>query len=87
MNWVIVAVMSMIHMNDMRDVYVFTQPTFDTSKQCIEYVQQNGQGIAYKLTQVYPNDRIAQVLCIPKKGVADILEKSSPVNPQKGLDI
>lgn len=87
MSWLIVAVMSTIHMGDMRDIYVFTTPTFDSSRSCIEYVQQNGQGIAYKLSQVYPNDRVAQVLCIPKKGVDDILENTSPLEPKKGLDI
>ena len=79
--------MSTIHMGDMRDLYVFTTPTFDSSRACIQYVQQNGQGIAYKLSQVYPEDRIAKILCVPKKSVDDILENTSHLEPKKGLDI
>ncbi|MBR19856.1 MAG: hypothetical protein CMA64_06885 [Euryarchaeota archaeon] len=86
-NWFLVAVMSMSYTQQTTNLYIFTDPSFTSSEQCIEFVKQpeNGQMIAWKLKNEFPLQTMQNVYCVPENEMEKILEKSKPA--QKELNI
>tara|TARA_B100000676_G_C17875343_1_gene730868 strand:- start:450 stop:716 length:267 start_codon:yes stop_codon:yes gene_type:complete len=60
----IVAVMVGIGQGGERNLFVFTQPIFETTEQCISYVKNNPQEIQLRVAQSYGFRPIEQVLCV-----------------------
>ena len=76
MNWFLVAIMATIQVPLSQDIYVFTDPTFESSKQCLAYVRDNPKILTLKLMSEFPGDKLDQLLCVPEENVKKILETS-----------
>ena len=79
MKFLIVAIMALTYTNGDRNIFVFTHTDFDTSQKCVQYVQQNSQGLMYKLRAEFPNDKFDRIMCVPEENVEKILEQSKPI--------
>jgi hypothetical protein len=76
MEWLLVAIMSMVHVPTGQDIYVFTKPVFESSQECVEYVQENPRALMFKLQMEFPKDKVDKLLCVEKQKVEEILQKS-----------
>ncbi len=74
MNWLLVAIMATVHVPQGQDIFVFTQPTFGSSKECIQYVQENPQALNLKLRSEFPSDKLERLLCVTEKNVEKFLK-------------
>ena len=74
MNWLLVAIMATVHVPQGQDIFVFTQPTFGSSKECIQYVQENPQALNLKLRSEFPTDKLERLLCVTEKNVEKFLK-------------
>lgn len=78
MKVLIVALMAITMTDGSRDIFVFTKPQFQSTTQCVEYVQQNSRALMYRLYKEYPGDKLDRIMCIPEENVEKILEMSVP---------
>ena len=82
--WFLVAIMATIHVPTGQDIYVFTKPTFGSSQECIQYVQENPQALQFKLQMEFPGDKLHQMVCVPEENIQKILQNS--VDIEKNLE-
>ncbi len=82
MNWFLVAIMATIHVPKGQDIYVFTKPVFESSKACIEYVQENPKALQLKLQMEFPGDKLQQMVCVPQENVEKILQNTVDLEPK-----
>ena len=83
MNWLIVVVFATIT----GDVYIFTDPKFDTRQQCLDSVRstEDQQGYIKQLMREYGEALpIAGINCLQEDVINEILEKH-PDAPVKGI--
>ena len=62
--WFLVAIMTLIHNGDEKDVYVWSNPYFESSEQCLTYVKENPQDIYLHLKEQFPADKLERLLCV-----------------------
>ncbi|MAS63612.1 MAG: hypothetical protein CL815_00095 [Coraliomargarita sp.] len=79
MNWFIVAIMAMVHTNGDKDLFVFTDPYFETSQECISYVQENQNAVMLRLAREFPNNNLDKIMCVPEENVEKIMESTRPI--------
>ena len=60
----IVAVMVGIGQGGERNLFVFTEPTFETTEECISYVQQNTNEVMLRVAQSYGFRPVETILCV-----------------------
>jgi hypothetical protein len=78
MKWFLVALMTMLHgPGEERDIFIFTTPSFDTSEECIRYVQTETFLIFSKLKQEFPNDPLANLVCVKEDKLKEFFKKSN----------
>tara|TARA_B100000886_G_scaffold30910_2_gene19376 strand:+ start:1853 stop:2116 length:264 start_codon:yes stop_codon:yes gene_type:complete len=63
---IIVAVMVGIGQGGERNLFVFTEPSFNTVEECVSYVQNNVQEITGRIAQSYGFRPVEQILCAEK---------------------
>ena len=83
MNWLIVVIFATVT----GDVYIFTDPKFDTRQQCLDSVRstEDSQGYIRQLMREYGEVMpIAGINCLQEYTIKEILEKH-PDAPVKGL--
>ena len=78
MKLLIVALMALTITDGSRDIFVFTQPQFQNTTECVEYVQQNTRALMFRLYKEYPGDKLDRIMCIPEENVEKIIEMSVP---------
>jgi|TARA_E500000178_G_C17027825_1_gene758947 hypothetical protein len=72
-----VAVMVGIGQYGQRDLFVFTNPSFDTTEECVSYVQQNTNALVLEVAQSYGYRPVESILCINSDKIpADLLSDS-----------
>jgi hypothetical protein len=73
----IVAVMVGIGQGGERNLFVFTEPTFETTEECISYVQQNTNKIMLRVAQSYGFRPVETILCVDSTKIpADLIPLS-----------
>ena len=83
MNWLIVVVFAVVT----GDVYIFTNPTFETRQQCLDSVRstEDSQGYIRQLMREYGEVMpIAGVNCLQEDTIKEILEKHPDAPVKKG---
>ena len=60
----IVAVMVGIGQGGERNLFVFTEPTFETPEECISNVQQNTNEVMLRVAQSYGFRPVETILCV-----------------------
>jgi hypothetical protein len=83
MNWLIVVIFATVT----GDVYIFTDPTFETRQQCLDSVRstEDQQGYIRQLLREYGEVMpIAGINCLQEDKIKEILEKH-PDAPVKGI--
>ena len=78
MKVLIVALMALTITDGSRDIFVFTQPQFQNTTECVEYVQQNSRPLMFRIYKEFPGDSLDRIMCIPEENVKKILEFSVP---------
>jgi hypothetical protein len=78
MKVLIVALMALTITDGSRDIFVFTQPQFQNTTECVEYVQQNSRALMFRIYKEFPGDSLDRIMCIPEENVKKILEFSIP---------
>lgn len=81
MEWFLMAIMSLTYDGGLyKDVYIWQNPNFESSEQCLEYVQNNKEMIHVHAMSVFPGDKIDRLLCVHKDKLAEFLEKAPAPN-------
>lgn len=74
MKWFLVALMTQVYSDNSIDTYIFYNPVFDSSQQCINYVQKNNEPIYFTLMREFPNDELHKLLCVEEEKLRKFLE-------------
>lgn len=77
MKWFLVAIMTLVYNGDEKDVYIWSDPHFESSAQCLEFVQQNRQDVDRHLRLQFPGDTLSRLLCVEEEKLRQFLTDSS----------
>jgi len=81
--WFLVAIMTLIHNGDEKDIYVWENPRFTTSEQCLEFVRGNSKNIYEHLKVEMPGDKMDRLLCVEQERLRQfIMEGDAKVVPE-----
>ena len=76
MKWFLLAIMTLVHENNSLDTYVWYNPTFDSSEQCIDWVKNNNDKIYITLMTEFPNDKLQKILCVEEEKLKEFFERN-----------
>ena len=74
--WFLVAIMTVIHAGDSKDVYIWSDPTFTSEVQCVDFVQNNNYHIYDHLKSEFPGDSLDRLLCVEESRLKQFLENA-----------
>ena len=74
--WFLVAIMSLLHEGDQRDLYIWTEPTFSSAEECLTYVQEYPDAVWLHLAEKFPNDKLSRLLCVDEEKLMDFMENA-----------
>ena len=52
---------------------------FETSQECISYVQENQNAVMLRLAREFPNNNLDKIMCVPEENVEKIMESTRPI--------
>ena len=73
MKWFLVAIMTVLYNGDEKDVYIWSDPHFESSAQCLEFVQQNRSEVSSHLRREFPGDTVSRLLCVEEEKLKQFL--------------
>ncbi len=60
------------------DLYVFTEPKFETEKDCVEYVMEHQDSLNVYLKQIYNNlSKMVNFYCIESEKLKSVLDRKN----------
>lgn len=74
--WFLVAIMTLLHNGDEKDVYVWSNPHFTSSEQCLAYVKDKPFEIWKYLKEEFPNDNVDRLLCVEEERLKEFLNEA-----------
>ena len=74
--WFLVAIMSLVHAGDSKDVYIWSDPTFTSEVQCVDFVANNNYHIYDHLKTQFPGDSLDRLLCVEESRLKQFLENA-----------
>ncbi len=85
--WFLVAIMTLIHNGDEKDVYVWQNPRFVTSEQCLEFVRNNNYLIYDHLKTEMPADKLDRLICVEQDKLKKFILEGGAYHVPKGDSI
>ena len=73
MKWFLVAIMTVVYNGDEKDVYIWSDPHFESSAQCLEFAQQNRTRVNSHLQDQFPGDSVSRLLCVEEEKLRQFL--------------
>ena len=73
MSWFLVAIMMTVYDGGKKDVYIWHNPSFETSQTCLDWVEDNQLGIYTHLSKQFPNDKLERLFCVPEDKLRNFL--------------
>jgi len=74
MSWFLVAIMMTVYDGGKKDIYVWHNPSFESSQNCLEFVENNPQGISNHLIKQFPGDKLEKLICVPEDKLMNFLQ-------------
>ena len=74
--WFLVAIMTLVHDGDKKDVYIWSEPTFAGEVACVDFVQNNNYHIYNHLKSEFPGDKLDRLLCVGEERLKEFLDNS-----------
>jgi len=85
MKWFLLAVMTITYNGGLeKDMFVWSNPTFNSLEECVDFVKNNNGPIYLTLKQEFPNDVLDRLFCVEQEKLKKFLEINEA---QKGLKI
>ena len=75
MSWFLVAIMAITFEGGEQDIYVWTNPQFTNSEECLQYVQENPAIVQSHLKWTFPTNKLERLLCVPENNLKKFLEE------------
>ena len=70
MKWFLVAIMTMTYNGGLdRDIFVWSNPYFQSSQECVNWVKNNNDSIYITLMREFPTDRLDRILCVNEENL------------------
>jgi hypothetical protein len=83
--WFLVAIMTMVHDGDAKDVYIWSEPRFETSEQCLDYVRTEPEEIYLHLMQQFPADKLDRLFCVQEERLRKFLKEAPVVKKEESI--
>lgn len=80
MTWFLVAIMATMHPGGDVEVFMFTEPTFESVEQCLAYPQTNSQAIIRKLAEEFKGAPIQNLLCATEEQIKKAFEMEPKIS-------
>tara|TARA_B100000035_G_scaffold311305_1_gene320632 strand:- start:374 stop:634 length:261 start_codon:yes stop_codon:yes gene_type:complete len=74
MSWFLVAIMMTVYDGGKKDIYVWHNPSFESSQQCLDFVEDNQQGVFTHLRKQFPDDKLEKLICVPEDKLRNFLD-------------
>ena len=74
--WFLVAIMTLVHNGNEKDIYIWSNPYFTSSQECLEYVKENPQDIYLHLKEVMPADKLERLLCVEEERLRKFMNEA-----------
>jgi hypothetical protein len=85
MKWFLVAFMAMTYNDGGKDLYIWYNPTFDSSIECTEWVKKNNDTIYLNLMEEFPNDRLDKLFCIEEDKLEKFLDANEKAKSEQSI--
>ena len=85
--WFLVAIMTLIHNGDEKVVYVWENPRFVSSEQCLDFVRNNSFDIFDHLKAEMPGDKLDRLLCVEKEKLRQFMIEGGAKTVPEGDNI
>lgn len=86
MKWFLVAVMTVIYSGDEKDVYIWSNPSFGSSADCMQFVAKNRREVDRHLREEFPGDTMNRLLCVQEDRLRQFLTDAHS-NSEQGESI
>ena len=74
MKWFIFAILVVFHADGTQDTFVFTDPVFNSSQECLEYVYQNSPSIQFTIDSEYGQHvKVNKMMCLREDTLKKVL--------------
>lgn len=85
MSWFLVAIMMTVYDGGKKDVFIWHNPSFESSQSCLEFVEKNPQGIFQHLIKTFPDDKLEKLFCVPEDKLRNFLQEYQKNNGAQSL--
>lgn len=85
MKWFLLAIMSITYNGGKEiDTFIWSNPTFESVQECIEYVKNNNTPIYMTLKRQFPNDQLDKLFCISENDLKKFIELNEKAKQGEG---
>ena len=74
--WFLVAIMTLVYNGDEKDLFIWSNPTFSSSQECLDYVKEYPQDIYEHLKKEFPADKLDRLLCVEEEKLKKFMKDS-----------
>ena len=85
MSWFLVAIMMTVYDGGKKDVFIWHNPSFESSQSCLEFVENNQQPIFNHLIKTFPGDKLEKLFCVPEDKLRNFLNEYKQNNEGQSL--
>lgn len=79
----LVAIMALVYNGDEKDVFIWSNPYFESMQECKVWVQENNFDIYTHLMKEFPGDQLDRLLCVQEDKLRQFLEYSQTEQGEK----
>ena len=72
----LVAIMALIYNGDEKDIYIWSNPYFQSMQECKVWVKENNFDIYNHLRKEFPGDQLERLLCVEEDKLREFLQQS-----------